>query len=481
MVMDLTLPDTGVFIGGSAHEGIESFPVHDPATTEQLTTVAEAGQPGVEAAVADSQEALSEWQALEPRERGRHLRALANAVREHSERLARIETAENGRPISQSRSLVTGSAEYFEYYAGLVDKIEGETIPVPGDYLDYTVREPLGVTGHLVPWNVSLKLGARSFAPALACGNTVVAKPAPEAPLSLLAFAEIATEAGLPDGVFNVVPGDGLRTGAALTGDERVRGLVFTGSRPTGEVVGRAGIERMVPTALELGGKSPNIVFPDADLDRAAQDTLKAFGNAGQICHAGTRVFVHDSVYDEFVDDLIERAEAMAIGPGESDPDLGPLITREAREEVADAVEEAVEAGARLRCGGHVPRDDGNYYAPTLIDQVDDDAALSCEELFGPVLALYRFDTEQEVIERANDTKYGLYGVVWTNDLSRAHRVADAIKAGSIAVNEYPATFVEAPFGGYKQSGLGREKGMQAVEHYTQMKNVAVRLNQNEQ
>lgn len=479
--MDLTLPDTGVFIGGSSRGGIESFSVHDPATNEQLATVAEAGQPGVEAAVTDSQEALVEWQGLEPRERGRALRALADAIREHSDRLARIETAENGRPISQSRSLVTGSAEYFEYYAGLVDKIEGETIPVAGDYLDYTVREPLGVTGHLVPWNVSLKLGARSFAPALACGNTVVAKPAPEAPLSLLAFAEIATEAGLPDGVFNVVPGDGPRTGAALTGDERVRGLVFTGSRPTGEIVGRAAIERMVPTALELGGKSPNIVFPDADLDRAAQDTLKAFGNAGQICHAGTRVFVHDDVYDEFVDDLIDRAEAMSIGPGESDPDLGPLITRGAREEVADAVDQAVEAGARLRCGGHVPRDEGNYYAPTLVDEVDDDAALSCGELFGPVLALYRFDTEQEVIERANNTRYGLYAVVWTNNLSRAHRVAGAIEAGSIAVNEYPATFVEAPFGGYKQSGLGREKGLQAVEHYTQIKNVAVRLDQNEE
>lgn len=479
--MDLQLPETGVYIGGASREGIESFPVLDPATNDRLATVAEAGQPGVDAAVADSQEALTEWQALEPRERGDHLRSLAAAIREHSERLARIETAENGRPISQSRSLVTGSADYFEYYAGIVDKIEGETIPVPGNYHDYTVREPLGVTGHLVPWNVSLKLGTRSFAPALACGNTVVVKPAPEAPLSLLAFAEIATEVGLPDGVFNVVPGDGPRTGAALTNDQRVRGLVFTGSRATGEIVATAAAERIVPVALELGGKSPNIVFPDADLDRAARDTLKAFGNAGQICHAGTRVFVHDEVYDAFVEDLIERADAMSIGPGASDPDLGPLITRDARDEVADAVEQAVEDGARLRCGGHVPREDGNYYAPTLLDQVDDDAAISCEELFGPVLTLYRFDSESEVIERANDTRYGLYGVVWTNDLSRAHRVAGELEAGSIAVNDYPATFVEAPFGGYKESGLGREKGRQAIEHYTQLKNVAVRIEQREE
>ncbi|MFB6134124.1 MAG: aldehyde dehydrogenase, partial [Halanaeroarchaeum sp.] len=262
---------------------------------------------------------------------------------------------------------------------------------------------------------------------------------------------------------------------------ERVRELVFTGSRETGELVAKAAAEHVIPVALELGGKSPNIVFPDADLDRAAGDTLKAFMNTGQVCHAGTRVFVHDDVYDEFVADLVERTEAMEIGPGESDPDVGPLISTDAQRRVAEAVDEAVENGARLLAGGHIPREGGNYYAPTLLDKVADDAAISCEELFGPVLTLYRFDSESEVIERANDTKYGLYGVVWTNDLSRAHRVAGAIEAGSIAVNEYPATFVQAPFGGYKESGLGREKGQQAIKHYTQLKNIAVRIEQNEE
>lgn len=476
--MDVQLPETGIYIDGEYREGIERFSVLDPATNEQLATVAEAGAPGVDAAVASSREALAEWRAVDSGERRDHLLAIADAIRDNSEWLARIETAENGRPLSQSRSLVTGSADYFEYYAGLTDKIEGETIPVSDTHLDYTVREPLGVTGHLVPWNVSLKLGARSIAPALACGNTVVAKPAPQAPLSLLAFADLATEAGLPAGVLNVVPGDGPRTGAALTSDERVRGLVFTGSRETGEIVAKAAAERIVPVALELGGKSPNVVFPDADLDRAAEDTIKAFGNAGQVCHAGTRVFVHDAVYDEFVDDLVERAEAMDVGPGESDSDVGPLISADAQRRVADAVDEAVESGARLLCGGHVPREEGNYYAPTLLDQVADDAFVSCEELFGPVLTVYRFDSEAEVVERANDTRYGLYAVVWTNDLSRAHRVAAALEAGSVAVNEYPATFVEAPFGGYKESGLGREKGQQAIEHYTQLKNVAVRIDE---
>ncbi|MFB6097348.1 MAG: aldehyde dehydrogenase [Haloferacaceae archaeon] len=474
--MDVDLPGTGVYVDGEHRAGVERFPVLDPATNEELTTVAEAGAPGVDAAVASSERALAEWRDVDAGERREHLLALADAVREHSEWLARLETTEVGRPISQSRALVTGAARYFEYYAGLTDKVEGETIPVPGDYLDYTVREPLGVTGHLVPWNVSLKLGARSFAPALATGNTLVVKPAPEAPLSLLAFAELASEAGLPDGVLNVVPGDGPRTGAALTHDGRVRGLVFTGSRETGELVAKAAAEHVIPVALELGGKSPNVVFPDADLDRAAGDTLKAFMNAGQVCHAGTRVFVHDDVYDAFVADLVERTEAMEVGPGETDPDVGPLVTAEARDRVADAVDAAVADGARLLAGGHVPREGGNYYAPTLLDGVDDDAAISCEELFGPVLTLYRFGSEAEVIERANDTRYGLSAVVWTNDLSRAHRVAGAIEAGSVAVNEYPATFVEAPFGGYKESGLGREKGQQAIEHYTQLKNVAVRI-----
>lgn len=479
--MDVDLPRTGVYIDGEDREGIERFPVLNPATNEPLTTVAEAGAPGVDAAVTSSRRALDEWRAVDAGERRDHLLALADTIREHGEWLAALETAENGRPLSQSRSLVTGAARYFEYYAGLTDKIEGETIPVPGDYLDYTVREPLGVTGHLVPWNVSLKLGARSFAPALATGNTLVVKPSPEAPLSLLAFAELATEAGLPDGVLNVVPGDGQRTGTALTHDERVRGLVFTGSRDTGELVAKAAAEHIIPVALELGGKSPNIVFPDADLDRATHDTLKAFRNAGQVCHAGTRVFVHDDVYETFVDGLVERTETLEVGPGESDPDIGPLISRDAQRRVADAVDDAVEDGARLLAGGRVPREEGNYYAPTLLDRVADDATVSCEELFGPVLTLYRFDSESEVIERANDSKYGLYGVVWTNDLSRAHRVAGAIDAGSIAVNEYPATFVEAPFGGYKESGLGREKGQQALDHYTQVKNIAVRIEQGEE
>lgn len=476
--MNVEIPETGIYVDGEYREGIERFPVLDPATNEQLTTVAEAGAPGVDAAVASSREALADWRDVNPRERREYLLALAEAIRDNVEYLARLETAEHGRPLSQSRSLVTGSANYFEYYAGITDKIEGETIPVPGNYLDYTICEPLGVTGHLVPWNVSLKLGARSFAPALACGNTVVAKPSPEAPLSLLAFAKLASETGLPDGVFNVVPGDGPRTGAALTGDGRVRGLVFTGSRETGELIAKAAAERIVPVALELGGKSPNVVFPDADLDRAAEDTLKAFRNTGQVCHAGTRVFVHGAIYDNFVADLVERTEAMSVGPGEDDPDISPLITADAQRRVADAVDEAVANGARLHCGGYVPREEGNYYAPTLLDEVADDAFVSREELFGPVLTLYRFESETKVIERANDTRYGLSAVVWTNDLSRAHRVAGALEAGSVAINEYPATFVEAPFGGYKESGLGREKGQQAVEHYTQLKNVAVRIDE---
>lgn len=474
--MEIEIPEYGIFIDGEYRDGIEQFLVRDPATNKELTTVAEAGKPGVTEAIDSSQEAFHTWRTTNPGEQREHLLRLEAVIRENVERLAQIETAENGRPLSTSRSVIQGAADYFGYYAGIVDKIEGETIPIPGDRLDYTVREPLGVTGHLVPWNVSLLLGARSIAPALACGNTVVAKPSPEAPLSLLEFANLATKSGLPDGVLNVVPGDGPNTGAALTHDNRIRGLVFTGSRETGEIIAKAAAENITPIGLELGGKSPNIVFPDANLGRAVKNTLKAFRNAGQVCHAGTRVFIHTEIYDHFLNQLASHAEKLTVGPARENPDIGPLITPTAQESIANYVNDAIEKGARLVTGGEIPLETGNFYAPTILDQVSDNAPISCDELFGPVLTTYEFEEEEEVIRRANDTHYGLYGIVWTEDLARAHRVAGSIEAGSVAVNEYPATFVQAPFGGYKESGIGQEKGRQAIEHYTETKNVFIRL-----
>jgi aldehyde dehydrogenase (NAD+) len=453
-----------------------TFEVSDPATNEPVATVAECAPEAVDAAVTAAADATAEWERVDPERRGRLLHDVAELIRENVDRYAAIETAETGRPISQSRGNVRDAAGYFEYYAGLADKIEGETIPLPGERLDYTLREPLGVTGHIVPWNAALVLGARSLAPALACGNTAVVKPAPEAPLSLLTFRADLLDLDMPDGVVNVVPGDGETTGAALTGDPRLGKIVFTGSRATGTAVMRAAAENVVPVGLELGGKSPSIVFPDADLEAAVADTVKVFFNSGQICFATTRVFVHEDVYDAFVEELAERTADLEVGPGEEDPDVGPLISRASRDRVAASVEAAVEDGARVLAGGEIPREEGNYYAPTVLAGVDDDHDVSRTELFGPVLSVYAFGDEAEAVERANDTDYGLYGAIWTETLDRAHRVAADLEAGSVTVNEYPATFPQAPFGGYKQSGIGREKGRQAISEYTELKNVSIAL-----
>jgi aldehyde dehydrogenase (NAD+) len=463
-------------IGGERRPSSETFEVTDPATNEPIAVVTESGPEAVAAAVTAAERATEAWERVDPERRGRLLRKIAGLIRENVDRYARIETAETGRPLSQSRGNVRDAAGYFEYYAGLTDKIEGETIPLPGERLDYTVREPLGVTGHIVPWNAALVLGARSLGPALACGNTAVVKPAPEAPLSLLTFCADLLELDIPDGVVNVVPGDGETTGSALTGDSRVGKIVFTGSRATGKTVMREAAENVVPVGLELGGKSPSIVFPDADLEAAIEDTVKVFFNSGQICFATTRVFVHEDVYEEFVDELGERTEALAVGPGEEDPDVGPLISPSARNRVAESVEAAVEDGAGIVAGGEIPREEGNFYAPTVIEGVDDDHDVSRTELFGPVLSVYSFADEAEVLERANDSEYGLYGAIWTQTLDRAHRVAAELEAGSVTVNEYPATFPQAPFGGYKQSGIGREKGRQAITEYTELKNVSIAL-----
>jgi aldehyde dehydrogenase (NAD+) len=455
----------------------ETFTVTDPATGQPLAEVTEGGEQGIDRAIRAAEDALAEWQSYDASKRGRILRGVADRIRENGERLAEVETAETGRPISHSRVWATQrTPDYFEYYAGLADKIEGETIPIDGDAFDFTLREPIGVTGHIIPWNASLLLGCRSIAPALACGNAVVAKPAPEAPLSLLELADIIADTELPDGIFSVVPGDGPNTGAALTTDDRIAEITFTGSRETGRTVMKAAAERIAPVSLELGGKSPAVVFPDADIEAAAADTAKVFWNAGQVCFATTRVFVHAAIYEEFLDALVAEAESMTIGAGEDDPDLGPLISAQARDTVAEYVDSAIDNGARLRTGGEPLAGDGHFYAPTILDEVDDDEPISCDEVFGPVLTTYEFETEQEVIERANDTDYGLYAAVWTKDVDRVHRLIRAIEAGTVAVNQFPATANQAPFGGYKQSGLGRVNGQQAIERYTRTKNAIVNV-----
>ena len=473
------LDEYGLFIDGETHHSDETFEVLDPSTNDPVASVSEGGRDGVERAVSATEAALPEWRHTDPTERGRILRDVADAIRDESDRLARLGTAETGRPLRESRHFVKNGAKYLDYYAGLTDKIEGESIPLGEGYVDYTRLEPLGITGQIIPWNVPSLLSLRGIAPALACGNGVVAKPAPEAPLTAIEITRLAHSAGLPDGVWNAVPGDGATTGTALTESSRVDKIVFTGSAETAKLVMKSAAESLTPVGLETGGKSPSVVFPDADLDAAIDDTLKVFNMAGQVCFATTRVFVHEDIYDEFRDRIVSATEELTVGPGMDDPDIGPLISREARDRVAEYVEEAVaQDSGRLLTGGEIPQEEGNFYEPTIVDGVSDDAAISCDEVFGPVFTLYEFSDENEVIRRANDTRYGLYATVWTENISRAHRVAHQLEAGTVSVNEFPVNPPQAPFGGYKESGIGREKGMQAIDEYTQTKNVVISLDE---
>lgn len=468
----------GYIVDGTRHHEGETITVTDPATREGIATVPEAGPEGVDAALAAANAVSGEWATCNAVERGRTLRQIADLIREEASRIGTIETYETGRPVSDSIQQVESAADYFEYYAGQADKIEGRQIPIPGptDRVDYTVREPYGVTAHIVPWNASFVLAARSFAPALAAGNTIVAKAPTPAPLSLLELTDLAHRAGLPDGVLNTVTGSGSSTGDALLSDGRVAAIEFTGSTQTGRRVMRTAADGIRPVHLELGGKGANIIFEDADVEGAVDSIGATFANAGQICFAPTRVFVQSGVYETVVDRAVEHVESMTLGPGIEDPDMGPLISADAQATVSEYVEQATADGARVLTGGSIPREDGNFYEPTLLTDVADDAPVSCDEIFGPVLTVYEFETADEAVGRANDTQYGLNNVVWTSDLTRAHDVAGRLESGTVQVNEYPVLSPAAVSGGYKESGLGRSKGQQAIEAFTQTKNVIVSL-----
>jgi aldehyde dehydrogenase (NAD+) len=453
-----------------------SLALTSPATGEPLGAVACCDADDVARAVAAARGAAAAWRDARPIERGRILLEIARTLRARVAQLAALEVAEAGKPAWQAPLEVEIAAQYFELYGGLVNALGGEVIDLGAAYHAYTRREPYGVVGVITPWNAPLNQAARGIAPALAAGNTVVAKPSEFTSASTVMLAQIAAECGLPAGALNVVLGVGPEAGVALVEHPDVRKIAFTGSVRAGREVARIAAERVIPVTLELGGKSPNLVFPDADLGAAVPGALRAFvTNAGQVCSAGTRLVLHRDIHDGFVAVLTD--EIAKVKPGVM---IGPMTTDAQYRKVQEYFAIARAEGAIAAAGGGLPADPalakGRYVQPTIYTGVRNDMRIAQEEIFGPVVSVIPFADEEDAIRIANGTPYGLAAGIWTRDLSRAHRVAARLEAGQVAVNDWAPLSVELPFGGYKQSGHGREKGLEALHHYTQVKCVTIKL-----
>lgn len=452
----------------------------DPSTEEVIARVARGDAHDVDQAVGAARQAFEGgWGDNQPKLRARLLFDLARAIEAHTDELAELETLDSGKPLPRARNEMLSTARYFEFYAGAADKFYGETIPLGADYVDFTLREPLGVTAHIVPWNFPLNMIGRSVAPALAMGNTAVVKPAEQTPLTALRLAELIAETGFPPGVYNVVTGFGEEAGAPLSRHSNIDSITFTGSVEVGREIMKAAAEHIKPVVLELGGKSPNIVFADSDLDLAVVETAKGiYANTGQVCSAGSRLVVDATIKDQFVEELAAQAKAIRVGPGLDSSDMGPLVSQEQFDRVSAYIKIGQQEGAQLVFGGARPSElpRGYFMPPTIFDAVTPSMRVAQEEIFGPVLSVLSFRDEDEALAIANQVKYGLVAGIFTRDINRALRLAKQLKAGQIYVNEYFAGGEETPFGGYKQSGFGREKGLAALYNYTQIKNVAIRL-----
>lgn len=458
--------------------------VVNPATEDVICSVAAADKSDLDAAVDAARAALNgPWGAMSARERGRLVRKLADRLMERADEVARLETLHNGKPISESRNIeIPAAAECLEYYAGWADKVMGETIPVKGNYLTYTLREPIGVVAAIVPWNFPLLLASWKIAPALACGNTVILKPASQTPLTALALGEIAIEVGLPPGVLNVLTGPGAKLGQAIVEHPGIDKIAFTGDTTTGKAIMRSAADTLKKITLELGGKSPNIVLPDADIEAAIRGaTIGIFYGKGEVCAAGSRLLVDRRIKDEFIDKLVTRAKKIVPGdPLDPKTRFGALASHRQLETVQRYVDAGTREGASLVAGGgraDIGTGKGYFYQPTVFADVTPEMTIAREEIFGPVLATIDFADLDEAIARANDSPYGLAAGVWTRDIKKAHYVARKLQAGTVWVNTYNVYDTAAPFGGYKQSGFGREMSAHALEHYTQIKSVWVDLN----
>ena len=463
------------------HNGIRvsAFELIEPATGDVFSSVPQATAAGADAAIRRASAAFPKWRAINTRDRGRILMRLSQLIRDNAEELATMESRNVGKPIRDSRDEVGLAANCFEYYAGTTNKIGGQTIPGAAPGVLMTFREPVGVCGIIVPWNFPIAITAWKSSPALAMGNTVVLKPAEQTPMTALRLAELALEAGMPEGVFTVLTGPGSVVGEAIITHPLVRKLAFTGSTEIGRRVMELGARDIKRVSLELGGKSANIIFDDCDFDRAVDSAVSSsLGNAGQDCCARSRVLVQRSIHDRFVQALADAFEKVNVGDPLADAtEMGPLVTRSHRDRVLSYIDAGRSEGATLATGGKSRPGAGTYLDPTVFVDVKPEMKIAREEIFGPVVAVMPFDSEDDGVRMANDSIYGLSGSIWTRDGSRALRVARAFETGNISINSGSSVHLEAPFGGVKQSGIGRELGLAALDAYTEWKTVYVDIN----
>jgi aldehyde dehydrogenase (NAD+) len=459
----------------------KTFPTINPSTGEEICQIAEADAADVEKAVKAAREAFNRgaWRKMAASERGRLLNRLADLMEQNADELARLESLDNGKPFSIALAVdVPASVSCYRYFAGWADKIHGKTIPIDGDYFCYTRHEPVGVVGQIIPWNFPMLMQAWKLAPALAAGNTVVMKPAEQTPLSALRVGELIVEAGFPEGVVNMLPGYGPTAGAAIANHMDVDKVAFTGSTEVGHLIMRAAADsNLKRVTLELGGKSPNIVFADTDLDEAVEGAhFGLFFNHGQCCCAGSRVFVEEKIYDKFVEKSGVRATNRTVGdPFDPKTEQGPQVDEAQFEKVLSYIDSGRSEGAKLVCGGERVGDKGYFIQPTVFADVQDDMKIAKEEIFGPVMSIIPFKSVDEVVERANRTEYGLAAAVWTRDIKKAHSIADNVRAGTVWVNCYNVLDPRSPFGGFKQSGIGRELGEYGLQQYTEVKSVIIK------
>jgi aldehyde dehydrogenase (NAD+) len=462
-------------------ESGKTFATVNPSTGEEICQVAEADSADVDKAVKAARAAFEgPWRKMRASERGRLLYRLADLIEANADELARLETLDNGKPLSIAKAVdVAKTVACYRYFAGWADKVQGKTIPIDGDFFCYTRHEPIGVVGQIIPWNYPVLMQSWKLAPALATGNTVVMKPAEQTPLSALRIGELLLDAGYPEGVVNILPGFGPTAGAALARHMDVDKVAFTGSTEVGRLIMTAAAQsNLKRVTLELGGKSPNIIFADTDMDAAVEGAhMGIFVNQGQSCCAGSRVFVEEKIYEQFVEKSVARAAKRRVGdPLDPTTDQGPQVDQSQFDRIMGYIESGRTEGATLACGGERVGNRGYFIRPTVFADVQDDMTIAREEIFGPVMSVIAFKDVDEVIARANNTDYGLAAGVWTSDIKKAHAVANGVRAGTVWVNCYHVLDARAPFGGFKQSGMGRELGEYALHEYTEVKTVTLKL-----